>query len=263
MNDIGIWVHSRNAGYHNYEAPLSWDVRLGVSQRHEVLAEVEPTINPGQVHNVLNQIGFFEKQINDAVVIEGEDKNGNKFLCAYVVANQKLTASELRTYLAESLPAYMIPARFVQLQEIPLTPNGKVDRKALQASEERYLGLNHNYTAPRTPTEATLAALWAEVLEVEPIGIHDNFFKLGGHSLLATQLIAKIRDTFQIDLPLRTLFEAPTIAAIADFIAQSRSTEMATETMSTASSSLRRTSARPLPPHLLSLQTEGSRPPSS
>ena len=155
----------------------------------------------------------------------------------------------LRAHLQAQLPDYMVPSALVLLDSFPLTPNGKIDRQALPAPEWR---AEADYVAPQTPTQASLAAIWAEVLGVERVGIHDDFFDLGGHSLLATQLIAKIRATFPVDLPLRTLFETPTIAALAKLIDQPQPAEGAFKA---------RVLSRPLPPYLISLQTEGKRPP--
>jgi len=121
---------------------------------------------------------------------------------------------ELREYLQERLPGYMVPTAFIELEELPLTPNGKVDRKALLAVEgDAYVG--HGYEEPRGEVETTLAEIWAEVLKVERVGRHDDFFELGGHSLLATQAASLIRKSFQTDLPLRKIFEAPTVASLA------------------------------------------------
>jgi SAM-dependent methyltransferase/acyl carrier protein len=127
----------------------------------------------------------------------------------------------LRSYVAGQLPEYMVPSAWVLLEELPLTANGKVDRRSLpepgQQSEERV----ERYVAPRTAAEAELARLWGEVLGVEQVGVHDNFFtELGGHSLLATQLVSRIRDHFQIELPLRRVFEAPTVAGLAEALVQ-------------------------------------------
>ena len=109
----------------------------------------------------------------------------------------------------------MLPSAFVFLDSLPLTPNSKLDRKVLPAPDESRPELEETYTAPRTATENILAKIWAEVLKTEKVGIHDNFFNLGGHSLLATQVMSRIRDAFQMDIPLRTLFEKPTVEELA------------------------------------------------
>ena len=115
----------------------------------------------------------------------------------------------------------MIPSAFVILDALPLTPNGKVDRKALPVPDQSRPELEESYQAPRTPIEEMLVGIWAEVLKLEKIGIHDNFFDLGGHSLLATQVISHIRAAFQVELPLRSLFEKPTVVGLAEAIMQS------------------------------------------
>jgi len=112
----------------------------------------------------------------------------------------------------------MIPSVFVVLDALPLTPNGKVDRRALPAPDQSRPDLEQGYRAPRTPMEEMLAEIWREVLKLERIGIHDNFFDLGGHSLLATQVISRVRTEYQTDVALRTLFEMPTIAELANAI---------------------------------------------
>jgi acyl carrier protein len=109
----------------------------------------------------------------------------------------------------------MAPSAFVILHALPLTPTGKLDRQALPAPEQTRPALEQSFVAPRTPVEETLASIWAGVLKLDKVGIHDNFFDLGGHSLLGTQLISRIRDAFKLDLPLRNLFEAPTIDGLA------------------------------------------------
>ncbi|HEX7892592.1 MAG TPA: condensation domain-containing protein, partial [Terriglobales bacterium] len=135
-----------------------------------------------------------------------------------------LTA-ELKRDLANTLPEYMVPAHFVLLDSMPLSPNGKVDRKQLPAPD-RKADAAGNYVAPRTPTEQILASIWAEVLRIEAIGIQDNFFDLGGHSLSATRVVARVRQAFAVDLPLRKLFETPTIAELANAIEDMKRTEM-------------------------------------
>ncbi|UNU27128.1 non-ribosomal peptide synthetase [Microcoleus vaginatus] len=172
------------------------------------------------------ELGEIEGQLNrhpcvreNAVVLR-EDAPGDKRLVAYIVAPSEPTiaASELRSFLKEKLPEYMLPSAFVLLEALPLTPNGKVDRKALRAPDVERSELNAAF-APRTPEEQLLAEIWSKVLGVKQIGIGDNFFELGGHSLLATQLIAKVREAFQVELPLRSLFQSPTVESLAETIA--------------------------------------------
>ncbi|MFZ5515906.1 MAG: amino acid adenylation domain-containing protein [Candidatus Zhuqueibacterota bacterium] len=158
--------------------------------------------------------------ITDVVVLVREDMPGDKRLVAYLVVGQgkDLTVGDLRGYLRERLPDYMIPSAFMILNEFPLTPNGKVDRKALPAPDQSRPELGSEYVAPGTEHEIKLAAIVAELLKVEKVGIHDNFFDLGGHSLLATQFISRTRDAFQVELPLRSLFEKPTVAGLVEEI---------------------------------------------
>ncbi len=125
---------------------------------------------------------------------------------------------QIRTFLEKQLPDYMVPSAIVMLEALPLTPNGKVDRKALPAPAHTRPDLEEEYVAPRTPWEQVLAEIWADVIGIEQVGIRDNFFKLGGHSLLATQIISRVRDKFKVELPLRSLFESPTVAELTQTI---------------------------------------------
>ena len=129
---------------------------------------------------------------------------------------------QLRSYLREKLPDYMVPAAFVLLESLPLTANGKIDRRALPAPDASRPDVANAYMAPRSPIEEGLAEIWRAVLGITQIGVHDNFFEIGGHSLMATQVISRVREVFQAELPLRTLFEAPTVAALADAVIQAR-----------------------------------------
>ncbi|WP_442941967.1 amino acid adenylation domain-containing protein [Nostoc sp.] len=157
----------------------------------------------------------------ESVVIVREDQPGDKRLVAYVVpqVEQSPTVLELRQFLKAKLPEYMVPSAFVLLESLPLTSNGKVDRRALPTPELDST-LLEKYVAPRTPIEEMLALLWAQVLKLERVGIHDNFFEVGGHSLLATQLLSRIRTSFKVELALRELFERATIAELAQLIGQ-------------------------------------------
>jgi hypothetical protein len=158
--------------------------------------------------------------IKEAVVMAPEYPRGEKHLAAYLVASQKPTpsTSELRDALAVKLPDYMLPAVFVFLDALPLTPTGKVDRLALPMPDRDRGDLAATLVMPRTAVEEVVTGMWAEVLGLERIGVHDGFFDLGGHSLLATQMMSQINRIFQVELPLRRFFEAPTVAELAQGI---------------------------------------------
>jgi amino acid adenylation domain-containing protein len=175
-------------------------------------------IELGEIETVLNE----HPQIKQSVVIAKEDQSGDKRLVAYLIAGQEVTpsTSELRGYLRERLPEYMVPTAFVVLDELPLTPNGKINRRALPQADESRAGAH--FVAPRSPIEETLTEVWAEILGVKEVGVYDNFFELGGHSLKATQVMSQVRETFHIELPMRTLFETPTIAELALAIENAR-----------------------------------------
>src|SRR6266498_22226 len=156
--------------------------------------------------------------VREVAVVAREDEIRDRKLVAYVVADPKSREAlghELRTYLKQKLPDYMIPTAFVSLQSLPLTPSGKINRRALPAIDPNEIHPAQHYEAPRTPVEEKLAEIWSLVLKRESIGIRDNFFDLGGHSLLATQLMSRVRSAFQVELPLRHLFESPTVAELA------------------------------------------------
>ncbi|TBV09727.1 non-ribosomal peptide synthetase [Stutzerimonas kirkiae] len=169
------------------------------------------------------------KAVREAVVIDIEGPTG-KQLVGYLVADTRFSGeleqqatlrSSLRDYLKEVLPDYMVPAHLLFLDKLPLTPNGKLDRKELPKPDASQL--QQKYVAPRNELEQQLAAIWADVLKVEKVGLTDNFFELGGHSLLATQVISRIRQTLNIELPLRTLFESPVLAEFAAHTGQGTS----------------------------------------
>lgn len=175
-------------------------------------------IELGEIEAVLSR----HPGVAETAIITYQDASESSSLAAYVVpvAIQPPAVSDLRDHLRETLPDYMVPAAFVFLESLPLTPNGKIDRKALPApGRDQFEGVLA-FIAPSTDFEEILAEVWQELLRLEAIGIHDNFFNLGGHSLLATQVISRVRDRFEVDLPVRVLFEAPTIAELGARIEQ-------------------------------------------
>jgi amino acid adenylation domain-containing protein len=162
-------------------------------------------------------------EIQKAVTQVHEDKKGLKSLVGYYVPQNPLSSpeeqnafnAEIRQFLTEKLPAYMIPSLFIKLDALPLTPNGKVDRKALPKPETFLAELTANLVAPRNEIEEKIALIWQEVLNMEKVGVDNNFFELGGHSLSGIQMVSRLSKTFNIVFPLRALFEVPTIAQIA------------------------------------------------
>lgn len=177
-------------------------------------------IELGEIESVLES----HSTIRECVVAASSETNGDRRLVAYVVhqPNAVSSADELRGYLKERLPDYMVPSIFILLEKLPLTPNGKVDRRALPAPEVGERALETNYVEPQSPIEEVLCAVWSELLGVERVGINDNFFDLGGHSLLATQLISRVTESFAVELPLRTIFDLPTVRELAVKIDQAR-----------------------------------------
>ncbi len=155
--------------------------------------------------------------VSQCAVLVREDGVAEKQLVAYVAAaaGAQVAVSELRSHLQQQLPEYMVPAVFIFVDELPLTTNGKLDRRALLTMGAAYPTPECSYLAPRTAVEEILAHLWSQVLEVDQVGIESNFFELGGHSLLAMQVISRVREVLQVELPLRDLFEAPTVAGLA------------------------------------------------
>jgi acyl carrier protein len=172
-------------------------------------------IELGEIEAVLRQ----HAAVREVVVLARED-SGEKRLVAYVVpAQQAPTVSELNGFLRQKLPEYMVPSAFMFLDALPLTANGKIDRRNLPGPDQSRPEQESSFVAPRTPVEELLAQIWAEVLKLDQVGIHDNFFELGGHSLLLTQVASRIQRAFLVLLPLRILFDAPTIADLSAAIA--------------------------------------------
>lgn len=167
-------------------------------------------IELGEIEAVLLQ----HPAVREAVVTAREEETGDKRLAAYYVPRdgEAPSAADLRRHIGETLPDYMVPSAFAALDAFPLTANGKVDLRALPQPEEGTGASAAEYVAPGTPLEITLAGIWAELLRVERVGVQDDFFELGGHSLLGTQLMTRVQSEFGVQIPLRELFEIPTIA---------------------------------------------------
>lgn len=182
-------------------------------------------IEPEEIEAVLQE----HPVIRESLVVAREDTPGDKLLVAYVVGdpesqgtNENQLISQLRDLVRERLPYYFMPSAFVVLDKLPLTLNGKVDRRALPAPNSGNSRDEKTFTPPRTSEEEKIAEIWSDVLDVKPIGVDDNFFDLGGHSLSATRVVTRIREAFDITLPLRLLFDSPTIAAVAERVKNTR-----------------------------------------
>jgi acyl carrier protein len=191
-------------------------------------------IELGELESLLRQ----HPNVLESAVVMHEETPGDKRLAAYVVWNPRSDGGKpssastaagstnwqwtttLREYVRQQVPEYMVPSVFVIVEALPLTPNGKVDRRALPPLEMTHDELETSFVGPRNPMEQALAAIWARVLRCERVGIYHNFFDLGGHSLLATEVIAAVRDTLGVEVPLRHLFEKPTIAGLVEAIEQ-------------------------------------------
>ncbi|HYK41881.1 MAG TPA: amino acid adenylation domain-containing protein, partial [Thermoanaerobaculia bacterium] len=179
-------------------------------------------VEPGEVSSALAS----HPDVRDAVVIVRDDPTGDGRLVAYFVPNRAgvLSVEDLRSWIRSRLPDYMVPSAIVSMNSIPLTANGKVDRGALPAPESRS---SRDFIAPRTPSEALIAETWKEVLHLERVGADDDFFQLGGHSLLLTQVVSRLRRAFERDLPLRWVFESPTVAGLAKRMDDARREDIA------------------------------------
>ncbi|HLM47249.1 MAG TPA: amino acid adenylation domain-containing protein, partial [Myxococcaceae bacterium] len=175
-------------------------------------------IELGEIESLLLQ----HPSVQEATVLAREDVPGDKRLVAYLVGDEDVSTDTLRDYLRNKLPEYMVPSAFVALASMPLSPNGKVDRRALPAPEAP-VSSGEAFVSPRNPTEQQLADIWAEVLRLPRVGTQDDFFDIGGHSLLATQIVSRVRAAFDVDLPLGQIFESPTIATLAAHIDSVRS----------------------------------------
>jgi amino acid adenylation domain-containing protein len=206
INDVGIYVHKKERGFHNYALPYSWDVRMGHKQREAALAELDDDIDVTYVQKTLAEIGY-----DEARVAAGADQAA---LEAYYVASDAVPEPDLRRLLAERLPPQLIPHRLQRVDAIPLTTSGKVDERALAREAAGPAGRTA-YRAPAGPVEEFLAEVWQEELGAERVGADDDFFERGGTSLTAMQVMVRLCREFDLDLPLATVFTHPRLADLA------------------------------------------------
>ena len=210
INDVGIYIHQKEQGYHNYALPYSWDVRLGHKHRAAAMDELDDDLNLDDVRAILNEIGYDE----NAKLAE----LGQKRIAVWYVADKPLPAAEVRGWLAEHVPDYMLPTYFTQIEEIPLTTNGKTDRGALPDPTQMGPDLSTDFVAPTTDVELRLQEIFQELLQLPEIGINHDFFDLGGDSISAIQTMTRINELYEIEFPIPRFFNSPTIGGLANLI---------------------------------------------
>lgn len=206
INDVGIYVHKKRHGFHNYALPYSWDVRMGHKERDAALDELNDDIDVSRVRRILNDIGYDADDL-----FESSDETQ---LIAYVVSDNEMSASHMRLLLKDCLPIEMMPARVMRVDAIPLTANGKVDLSALPLPESVLPAQSSAYRAPSNDLEAALCALWAEILRINRPGVDDNYYDLGGDSISAIRIAARARKN-GIDLAPALIFQHQTVAQLA------------------------------------------------
>ncbi|MEM7356835.1 MAG: condensation domain-containing protein, partial [Acidobacteriota bacterium] len=229
INDAGIFVHAKRRGFHNYAWPYSWDVRLGHKERRAALEELDDDIDPMQVQQILDEVGY------------SLDAGGGGRLTAYYAADREIEADELRRFVADQLPEYMVPSHFLRLASLPTNAHGKLDREALPRPDGERPASSAPFLAPRSPIEKTLARIWVDVLGLDRVGIRDPFIALGGDSITALRIVARCHRA-GLELTAEELFDHPTIEQLATSCRVPRS---AAETTVPATAS--RTSSGPLP----------------
>lgn len=207
INDLGIYVHKTEQGYHNYALPYSWDVRIGHKVRAEALHELDDEMDMVKVRQMLKEVGY-----NDPAMLQVEKK-----LASYYVPTKTLNTSNLKTFLNKVLPEYMIPSQFFELDKIPLTPSGKVDRQALAKISSHQSASMTVYVEPRTPEALLLADIWASVLQIKQVGLYDNFFDLGGDSISGIQIIAQAKK-HGLQLQPKHIFEHQTVIELSKIV---------------------------------------------
>ncbi|MEO9892394.1 amino acid adenylation domain-containing protein [Aurantibacter sp.] len=208
INQAGIHVHKKERGYSNYSFPYSWDVRLGHKNRDEALEEINEHIDEDEVHRMLDEIGYKKSDLD----------NNKKQLIGFYTSKEIIPSVDLKLHLAKHLPEYMFPSKYKHLKEMPLTKNGKIDKIALRTLSDIQLESDVVYVAPTNEIEELVESIWKEVLQMDRIGIHDNFISLGGHSLAAIRVTARINDELQTNFALNKIFELPTIQEYAVYI---------------------------------------------
>ncbi|MEM8857680.1 MAG: amino acid adenylation domain-containing protein, partial [Chloroflexota bacterium] len=210
INDVGIYIHQKERGFHNYALPYSWDVRLGHKQREAAMDELDDDLNLDDIRQILDTIGYDENA--------KLEEQSQKRLATWFVASEPLAIADLRSWLTERIPDYMMPSYFTQLEKVPLTTNGKVDRKALPDPTHTKPLIDVEYVGATSEIEEWLIEVWEEYLQLPQIGVNHDFFDLGGDSVTAIQTITQINQQFEIDFPIPRFFDSSTVAGVTEVI---------------------------------------------
>ena len=206
VNDVGIAVHRRERGFHNYAIPYAWDVRMGHKTREEALEELDDDLDPERIDAMLAEIGWTEESA-------GESERTS--LEAWIVASDEVSETDLRRALSRRLPAPLIPARFHRVADLPLTPSGKVDEAALQRAATTAPERRRETRPLEGPVQEMLAEIWSDLLGVGSVGPDDGFFELGGTSLLALRSVLRLGEELDLELPLDAVFTSPRLEDLA------------------------------------------------
>ncbi|MCX4030104.1 phosphopantetheine-binding protein, partial [Spartinivicinus marinus] len=212
LNDVAIYVHGKERGYHKYSLPYSWDVRMGHIEKGDALREIDDSaeIDEAKVSSILNDLGY---EVRDETLGVGDAQ-----IVAYYKSDVEIPVARVDEYMAEALPEYMVPSHFIRLEKMPLTPNGKLNRQALPRPNDYRKNFAESYVAPRNELEEKLAELWKEVLMVDKVGIEDNFFEIGGNSLPALMLLFKVDSQYNKLISIQEFSEDPTIKALSSIL---------------------------------------------
>ncbi len=206
VNDVGIYIHKKERGYHNYALPYSWDVRMGHKEKDEALEELDDQFEVSDVKRMLSEIDYDEERL-----ARSSDQSQ---LVGYYVATKPIDHSILKRHLSQTLPEQMIPSFLIHLDEMSLTVNGKVDTNRLPQPNEDDREESDDFVTPSGPVEEHVAKIWSDFLPKNKIGANDDFFKLGGTSLSAMEATLQICKDFDVDLPLQIIFQHPTVSQI-------------------------------------------------
>ncbi|MCP4163143.1 MAG: hypothetical protein GY760_24035 [Deltaproteobacteria bacterium] len=216
IKQIGDFNHLQDKGFHYYGSATSWEKRLNHISIGDLSNDLNCSIKKKALDNFSRRIGY----ISDNVIAELDD-----YICAYYVSGEELDNSDIRKYLLIHLPEYSLPSHYERLDLLPLTVNGKIEKKALP-KPDRSKNTGVEYVAPRNKIEEKLVEIWQEILKIEKIGISDNFFELGGHSLNAVQMVSRIKLKLLIDVKIKDLYEKHTICDLAEMIKSAESKEL-------------------------------------